>query len=82
MVRGTGEKLVSGNVTPNSYLLSRGNFQIVKKQERFKFNEEILLSIIKTGINIEEHYGMPQDIEWAIDKNNQLFILQTRAITK
>ena len=29
---------------------------------------------------IEKHYGKPQDIEWAIE-NNEMFILQSRAIT-
>jgi len=29
---------------------------------------------------IEKHFGQPQDIEWAIDEHDTLFILQTRAL--
>jgi pyruvate, water dikinase len=30
---------------------------------------------------IERHYGRPQDIEWAIDRTQQLLILQSRPET-
>lgn len=29
---------------------------------------------------IEDHYGVPQDVEWAIDEKDNLFILQTRPL--
>jgi len=29
---------------------------------------------------IEEHYGIPQDIEWVVDRQGQLFLLQTRPL--
>ncbi len=35
---------------------------------------------IDIGLSIEKHYGCPQDIEWTIDNNNRLFILQTRPL--
>ena len=31
-------------------------------------------------IKIENHYGCPQDIEWAIE-NDKLYILQSRPVT-
>ena len=30
---------------------------------------------------IERHYGRPQDIEWAIDRQHQVLILQSRPET-
>ena len=36
--------------------------------------------LARIGKKIEEHYGMPQDIEWAIENNN-IFIVQSRAVT-
>jgi pyruvate,water dikinase len=33
------------------------------------------------GRRIEKHYGRPQDIEWAFDRNGQLQILQSRPET-
>ncbi|MBU0470548.1 MAG: phosphoenolpyruvate synthase [Nanoarchaeota archaeon] len=36
--------------------------------------------LARLGKKIEEHYGKPQDIEWAIEKND-VFIVQSRAVT-
>ncbi len=33
------------------------------------------------GSRVEAHFGVPQDIEWAIDPSNQIFLLQARPIT-
>ena len=33
------------------------------------------------GRRIEEHYGSPQDTEWAIDEPGQIWILQSRPVT-
>lgn len=32
------------------------------------------------GLLLERHYGSPQDVEWAIDRNGQPFILQARLL--
>jgi pyruvate,water dikinase len=57
---------------------------IVSKNQQLKFsltNEEIL-TLARWGSLIEEHYGIPQDIEWAKDgKRNELFIVQSRPET-
>jgi pyruvate, water dikinase len=36
--------------------------------------------LARYGKKIEEHYGKPQDIEWAIDKGH-IYIVQSRAVT-
>jgi pyruvate,water dikinase len=36
--------------------------------------------LVRFGLMLEEHYGVPQDVEFAIE-NNRIQILQTRAIT-
>jgi pyruvate,water dikinase len=33
------------------------------------------------ALNIEKEFNKPQDIEWTIDRNKKLYILQTRPIT-
>ena len=40
-----------------------------------------LKQLAKLGRAIEKHYGTPQDIEWAIDKQGRLNVLQARPIT-
>ncbi|HSX40165.1 MAG TPA: phosphoenolpyruvate synthase [Candidatus Saccharimonadales bacterium] len=48
-----------------------------KKQ---KISDEQIKHLAKLGKQLEKHYYFPQDIEWAIEKNN-VFLVQTRAIT-
>jgi pyruvate,water dikinase len=39
------------------------------------------LRIAKFGLDIEAHYGRPQDTEWALDRDDELWILQARPVT-
>ena len=50
-----------------------------KKGQPVLTDDEILM-LVKDGLKIEKHYGMPMDIEWAI-KSHQVYILQARPIT-
>jgi rifampicin phosphotransferase len=38
-------------------------------------------SLAALGSRVEEQFGVPQDIEWAIDPSGQIFLLQARPIT-
>ncbi|MGV8905400.1 MAG: phosphoenolpyruvate synthase [Acetobacterium sp.] len=37
-------------------------------------------ALAELGMKIEKHYGMPQDIEWCLEKN-KLYVVQSRPIT-
>ncbi|TAL69952.1 MAG: hypothetical protein EPN82_04865 [Bacteroidetes bacterium] len=50
------------------------------KSKECSLNNEEIIQLAKIALIIEEHYGSPQDIEWAIDKNNYIYILQTRPL--
>ncbi len=50
-----------------------------KKNEKVLEDEEIL-KLVELGEVVEELYGIPQDVEWAI-KNKEIFMLQSRPIT-
>ena len=57
---------------------------LVSKKDRFKFslNDDEVLTLAKWALIIEDHYGRPQDIEWAKDGiTGQLFIVQSRPET-
>ncbi len=43
-------------------------------------DETEIVALSKLGKKIEKHYGMPQDIEWAIEKG-KIYIVQSRAVT-
>jgi pyruvate, water dikinase len=45
-----------------------------------KITDKQIKELAKIAEKLEHHYYFPQDIEWAIEKNN-IYIVQTRAIT-
>ena len=52
-------------------------------QNKLCLDEAEIKELVQLAKRIEEHYGCPQDIEWAIDRDftfpNNIFILQSRA---
>ncbi|TYK31855.1 phosphoenolpyruvate synthase, partial [Bacteroides pyogenes] len=50
------------------------------KRKNRALNDRELSMLITYGLEIEKHYGVPMDIEWAI-QNDVVYILQARAIT-
>ncbi len=49
-------------------------------QERQVLDEKQIHELARLGKKLEEHYGRPQDVEWAVERG-EIFIVQTRAIT-
>ncbi len=49
-------------------------------QQSPSISENDVLSLSKFAINLEKHYGCPQDIEWAIDREGKPYILQSRPL--
>ncbi len=43
-------------------------------------SEKEILELVSVGEQIEDHYGSPQDVEWAI-VDDEIFVLQSRPIT-
>jgi len=53
-----------------------------KDQLKFSLSDKEILTLARWSMEIENHYGKPQDIEWAKDgKTGQLFIVQARPET-
>ncbi|HLD39768.1 MAG TPA: phosphoenolpyruvate synthase [Candidatus Nanoarchaeia archaeon] len=50
------------------------------KQERQVLNEKQVKELARLGKKLEDHYKKPQDIEWAVEKE-EVYIVQTRAVT-
>ena len=44
-------------------------------------SDDDLMALREVGRKVERHYGKPQDIEWAFDKQGQLLLLQSRPET-
>jgi pyruvate, water dikinase len=50
------------------------------KQTEQKVDDSVILKVAKIGKQLEDHYGRPQDVEWAYE-NGRIYIVQTRPIT-
>ncbi len=103
---GLGESIVSGEIEPDTYVLSRtgptvesvriGHKATVrtrgadgKEQKRALTEAEAtqrvltdseILTLAKLALDVEHHYGSPQDIEWA-EEGGAFLLVQTRPIT-
>jgi rifampicin phosphotransferase len=44
-------------------------------------SDEQLRDLVRLGARVQEHYGQPQDIEWAIDEAGALWLTQARPVT-
>lgn len=109
---GLGSAVVSGEVTPDSFLVSKVTGEILRRQLSIKhrrhvpnpagdgvveeevpselqgapsLSDEELGRLFELACAVEDHYGVSQDIEWAIAKGLQprkdLFLLQSRPET-
>jgi pyruvate,water dikinase len=43
--------------------------------------DEQVIALARLGDQVEQHYGAPQDTEWAIDSDGKLWLTQARPIT-
>ena len=79
---GLADKLVSGEVNGDTYHTSRsGKIETQNlNDEAPVLNQETISEIVELLIKVEEHFGSPQDIEWAVE-DGKLFLLQARPIT-
>lgn len=67
---------LEGNQTTKNTKVSKAD------QIKFSLTDKEVISLAKWGVEIEKHYKMPMDIEWAKDgKLDKLFIVQARPET-
>ncbi|HBE45629.1 MAG TPA: phenylphosphate synthase subunit beta [Deltaproteobacteria bacterium] len=109
---GFGEAVVSGNVTPDTYLVDKVTMIIEEKVisdkgSEFVYNPKTkemeyielpsdkkkvqcledreVIELAKLAKMVEEHFGCPQDVEWAISKSlpfpENIFLVQARPET-
>src|SRR6266851_2076860 len=79
-VRGLGEQLVSGAVNPDHFVVDTRSGAVLERRGDI-LSDMQLRDLAAVGARIEEHFGSPQDIEWAIDMDRKLWIVQSRDIT-
>lgn len=87
VIAGHGGQLVGGTATPVSYIVPREEILGSSIAPRSTSSELVDISsaeisqIARLGVQIEKFFQHPQDIEWAIDEQRKLFILQARTLS-
>ncbi len=111
-IYGLGEGIVSGEITPDLYVMEKATLAIASKviadqprqlvrnpeslggradsnvwvdvdpsrRAQQKLTDAEIAEIAAIGLKVEEHYGWPQDIEWAWEAG-KFFLVQTRPVT-
>ncbi len=80
-VKGVANTLVSGEVEGETYRLDRQNNLVSSSTDHQLLKQEELEAIATLARQLEQFFGRPQDIEWALE-NQQLYLLQSRPITR
>jgi len=81
-----GNVIVYKKVAEQQIMLKKKGFSNNKirvskeKCGKQKITDEQIVKLVALGKKLESHYGYPQDVEWAIEKN-KIYILQTRPVT-
>lgn len=79
-VRGVGERLVSGHAAGDEWVVTGGKASARRLTES-AINATQAVDIAREARRIAEARGAPQDVEWAIDSDGVLWILQARPMT-
>src|SRR5215216_3213331 len=77
--RGLGERLVSGEAVGDEWVV-QGDEASCRREREGAITAEQAILIAELARRVEEHFGSPQDIEWAIS-GDELYLLQARPMT-
>jgi len=78
-VKGLGDRLVSGEATPDEWVV-RGNEVSCIRSPEGALDQDQARDIAELAKAVDHLFGSPQDIEWAI-AGGQAYVLQARPIT-
>jgi rifampicin phosphotransferase len=77
-IQGLGDRLVSGAARPDEWIVNET--AVCTKNNEDAITDEQAIEIARLARDAERHFGIPQDIEWAIS-GGRLYLLQARPIT-
>lgn len=104
---GLGSAIVSGEVTPDRFVVNKITGEIrtrvvadkaiehvpaasggvleqdvsEERRKQCSLTDAQIHALVALGKKVEQHYGSPQDIEWALDQEGSILLLQSRPET-
>ncbi|OGR01439.1 MAG: hypothetical protein A2511_00765 [Deltaproteobacteria bacterium RIFOXYD12_FULL_50_9] len=93
-VAGLASQVVAGNVSTDYFRISReapyhillkktnvlGTINAAADSAGLTLSDSQANELAEIAIRLEQHFGEPQDIEWSIDRNGAIIILQSRPL--
>jgi pyruvate,water dikinase len=82
-VEGGPEPLVSGEVDGSRFLLDAGSSKVLEfsANDGPRLPQPDLRRLVALSAQVAKVYGSPQDVEWAIATDKELWLLQSRPVT-
>lgn len=80
-VAGAPHQLVGGEVTGTHSVLSKRGRTIRSDGEAVPLTRSRRIALARLAARVEELFGGPQDVEWGVDADRTLWLLQSRPIT-
>ncbi|WP_392342474.1 PEP/pyruvate-binding domain-containing protein (plasmid) [Leifsonia sp. P73] len=79
-VRGLAEQLVAGEAIGEEWVIRNSKAALTRDGEGV-LTQVQALAVAALARRVEMEFGSPQDIEWAIDNDGTLFLIQARPMT-
>jgi len=79
-VRGTADRLVSGEAFGDEWVIASGRAN-PRRQPEHAIDRHQAAAVAREARRIAAMRGTPQDVEWAIDDDDALWIVQSRPMT-
>ncbi|MGA2401356.1 MAG: PEP/pyruvate-binding domain-containing protein, partial [Syntrophobacteraceae bacterium] len=83
----SSRRLLSSRIAEKEKMLVLGQYGELKDDEvpldlqrKPCLDDAQISGLVDYGITLEEHFGLPQDVEWAMDKSGRIVILQSRQL--
>ena len=80
-IPGLGDRLVDGTVTPDQWFVGRDDAIISRDVSHQALTDGEVSAVAALTATVRDALGHPVDIEWAIDTEGRLVLLQARPIT-
>lgn len=80
-VPGLGDRLVDGTETPDEWAVRRDGTKSIRHRATEALSDDEVAAVAALVWKVEANLGKPVDIEWAIDREGALVLLQARPIT-
>jgi pyruvate,water dikinase len=88
---GLGEAVVSGAVDPDHFVVQTETGAVLERKlgngvhrpapGTACLTDEQVAALVRLGARVQEHFGSPQDVEWAVDGDGRYWLTQARPVT-